>query len=129
MKKELEQKLVEKYPQLFKEYGGDPRQTCMAWGMAHGDGWYKILEQLCEKIKDTDTTFLQIKEKFGMLTIYFTSDEEVHDRVSVAINEAELKSLEICEICGEKAKRVNSGGWLSTHCKVCRAMQEVENTN
>ena len=32
MDKELEQKLVEKYPNLYKEYGGDITETCMGWG-------------------------------------------------------------------------------------------------
>lgn len=126
MKKELELKLVDKYPHLFKEYGGDARQTCMAWGMAHGNGWNQLLEETCEKIKDTDTVFLQIKEKFGMLTIYFTCSEEQHDLVSDIIHKAEAKSLEICERCGQKAKRRNDGGWLATLCKTCCAAREVE---
>jgi hypothetical protein len=33
MDKELQMKLVEKYPTVMKEYGGDMRQTCMAWGI------------------------------------------------------------------------------------------------
>ena len=32
--------LRENFPNLFKEYGGDPRQTCMAWGFSVGDGWF-----------------------------------------------------------------------------------------
>ena len=50
MKKELEMKLVEKYPKLFKHYGKSPQETCMAWGCEHGDGWYNILDELCEKL-------------------------------------------------------------------------------
>jgi hypothetical protein len=126
MKKELELKLLEKYPKLFQDYGGDPRRTCMAWGMSHGNGWYQILDELCEKIKDTGTVFNQIKEKFGMLTIYFSAPEKVYDFVSDAIKEAESKSLKICEHCGSKGKRVDDGGWLRTICKYCQASNEVE---
>jgi len=128
MKKELELKLLEKYPKLFQDYGGDPRKTCMAWGMAHGNGWLEILEKACEKIKDTGTVFTQIKEKFGMLTIYYTAPNEVHDFVSDVIRKAESKSLEICEQCGSKGKRTNDGGWLRTLCKHCRASNEVEDS-
>ena len=32
MNKDLELKLVEKYPVLFKEYGMTVRESCMAWG-------------------------------------------------------------------------------------------------
>lgn len=126
MKNELEKKLVEKYPNLFEHYRGDPRQTCMAWGMSHGDGWYKLLEEACEKIKNTGTVFSQIKEKFGMLTIYYNCPNEEDELVSKAIHHAETRSLEVCELCGEKAKRRSDGGWVITLCKTCHAAREVE---
>jgi hypothetical protein len=127
MREELEKKLVEKYPQLFRDYGEDMRVTCMAWGMPHGDGWYKILEELCEQIKDSGVIFSQIKEKFGMLTIYYhgtttKSDQEVSD----LIHEAESKSREVCERCGEPGKCISDHGWLTTLCKKCRVMREIE---
>lgn len=52
MKLELQKQLVEKYPEIFKEYGGDPTvtcMTCMAWGIDVGDGklnengWLSVL--------------------------------------------------------------------------------------
>jgi hypothetical protein len=46
MTDELEIELVKKYPKLFKHYKGDPRETCMAWGIECCDGWYKILDHL-----------------------------------------------------------------------------------
>lgn len=126
MKEELEKKLVEKYPNLFRDYGGDPRQTCMAWGMSHGNGWYQILEDVCEKIKDTETVFLQIKEKFGALNIYYTCPNDEDNLVGEVINEAYRKSLETCEICGERGKRNNDDGWLMSLCKKCEAARKVE---
>jgi hypothetical protein len=101
MKTELEKQLVENYPNLFKFHGGDPKETCMAWGCEHDDGWYDLLDNLCSyitalrnrrmyvklkegitvKIKDRDydydevtsleVRFSQIKEKFAGLRIYF----------------------------------------------------------
>jgi hypothetical protein len=46
MKNELELELVKKYPELLKDFGGDPKKTCMAWGLECGDGWYKIIDHL-----------------------------------------------------------------------------------
>ena len=46
MTDELEITLVNKYPNLFKNYNGDPKHTCMAWGIECCDGWYKILDHL-----------------------------------------------------------------------------------
>lgn len=131
MKKELEAKLVEKYPDALSEYGGDMRYTCMAWGFECGDGWYKIMEELCEKIGNIPGfKFSQVKEKFGMLTIYYNRPNTEEDRkiVRAAINEAEDKSLVTCENCGEPGKRISTGGWLSTECKKCKAIKDLSKT-
>jgi hypothetical protein len=39
MRKELEQKLVERWPTWFNT-GGDIRYTAMPRGFAHDDGWW-----------------------------------------------------------------------------------------
>jgi hypothetical protein len=120
MREELELQLVKKYPELFKHYKGDPKVTCMAWGCAHGDGWYEILENLCEDLSDYEgLVFAQIKEKFGRLTVYVngTTDEnwqEVHD----LINDATLDSAETCEDCGAPG-RARDGAWRLTLCDEC----------
>jgi len=88
MKEELELKLVQKYPILFQDYGGDMRQTCMHWGLACGDGWYNILETLCQKLdsitanKDVKVIADQVKEKFGGLRFYYhiERDENKFDK-------------------------------------------------
>jgi hypothetical protein len=129
MDKELEMKLVEKYPDMLVDYGGDMRKTCMAWGFSHGNGWYKILEELCEKVKDCPGfKFEQVKEKFGMLTIYYTGPDNEKDQqlVSEAVREAEQKSSQICEVCGEKGKLYNDNGWLSTECKICKNLRQIK---
>lgn len=46
MNKELEKILVEKYPIILKDYYGDVRHTCLAFGFEHEDGWYKIMDHL-----------------------------------------------------------------------------------
>jgi hypothetical protein len=46
MDEALEQKLVERWPTWFNT-GGDVRDTAMARGFDHGDGWFDILWRLC----------------------------------------------------------------------------------
>ena len=47
MRKELDEALVAKYPQIFKNRFGDPRETLMCFGFECGDGWYNIIDVLC----------------------------------------------------------------------------------
>lgn len=63
MKEELELELVKKYPELLKEYGGDCKRTCMAWGFEHSDGWYKILDHLFSYLNSLVNTDLVISYK------------------------------------------------------------------
>jgi len=79
MDKKLELKLVEKYPLIFKEYGGDIRNTCMGWGLSCSDGWFKLIYNLCEDItkiignKNIEVVAVQVKEKFGGLRFYYVT--------------------------------------------------------
>lgn len=126
MKDELSNKLVEKYPSILREYGGDPRHTCMAWGFECGDGWFKILETLCEQVNDIPGfRFDQVKEKFGALRIYFSCDED-HDKAQKFVDEAEIQSTKVCEICGKPGKTVVHRGWFSTECNMCKAIRDAQ---
>lgn len=77
MRKELEEQLVKLHPEILRDYGGDMRYTCMAWGMSHGDGWYDLLSDLLQTIdkivanKKAVVIADQIKEKFGGLRFYY----------------------------------------------------------
>lgn len=51
MREELDKKLVEKYPRIFRNRYADMRTTCMCWGFCCGDGWYNILDALCGNIQ------------------------------------------------------------------------------
>lgn len=122
MTKELEQKLVERWPTWFN-FNGDPLQTRMADGFAHGDGWFDIVWRLCEDLeplvnkveKATGCRFevLQVKEKFGGLRFYVNHRTEA---IWGRIEEAELESLQTCESCGLPGGR-REGGWIRTLCE------------
>lgn len=69
--------LIEKYPELFKQYTMSMSETCMCWGIECGAGWVGILEFMCKRMEslrlkfDMVIEFSQIKEKFGTLRVYY----------------------------------------------------------
>jgi hypothetical protein len=54
MRKELGQRLVERWPTWFNT-GGDIRHTLMSRGLTHGDGWFDIVWRLCEDLESLVT--------------------------------------------------------------------------
>jgi hypothetical protein len=76
MNKALEQKMVERWPMWF-DTEGDIKETAIARGFEHDDGWFDILWRLCEDLEPLVTEMeraggpkfevLQVKEKFGGL--------------------------------------------------------------
>jgi len=97
MNAELTKKLYDKYPAIFAI-----RESCMKWGFECGDGWFQLLDTLCEALTYTyggvecasaDVSWLrlkwplpffkyepptviadQVKEKFGTLRFYYHLD-------------------------------------------------------
>jgi hypothetical protein len=142
MDQELQNKLFEKYPDLFSNKNKDIMTSCMAWGIECGNGWFDILSSLCwmigqhERNKKDNKDFIekyqperlseipeyfpvkfdQIKEKFGGLRIYFSGGDEY---VEGLIAMAESISYKLCEVCGDRGSP-NDGGWISTLCDNCR---------
>lgn len=51
MDAELDNKLCQKYPKIFKDRYADMRTTAMCWGFEHDSGWYNILDKLCANIQ------------------------------------------------------------------------------
>lgn len=131
MNKELELKLVEKYPAILKDYGGDMQKTCMHWGMECGDGWYDLLDNLLGKLdfmsKNSGVQVVadQIKEKFGELRFYYhtivNTDLNVSDYAGKIIEDivslAESRSKYVCENTGKDGVLCVRTGWLKTVCK------------
>ncbi len=70
--------IVKKYPNLFRDYGGDMRVTCMAWGLSVGAGWLPIIDSIGQQLKDLkveDKVIAdQVKEKFGGLRFYYHTE-------------------------------------------------------
>ena len=65
MKTELQQKIFDKYPKIFGDRTKPMTETCMCWGLEVGDGWYDLIDVLCEALTNTYTTSVQLDEEDG----------------------------------------------------------------
>ena len=87
MKKELQQQLFDKYPTVFLDRNKSMRVTLICCGLEIADGWYALMDECCAKLVQIEqetgliTKAVQVKEKFGTLRFYITSD---HDSSLVA---------------------------------------------
>jgi len=128
MRKELDEKLVKDFPNLYCDRYGDIRYSAMPWGFEVGDGWEPLIREASEKIekeivelkqKYPDTEYplraSQVKEKLAGLRIYMSGST---DTINEAIHEACKKSWVTCEDCGKPGKR-RDAGWLYTRCDEC----------
>ena len=113
--------LVEKYPRLYRGKDLPITQNLLPFGIETGDGWFDIIDQLSAEITRldeesiTDTLAVQVKEKYGGLRFYISGGDS---RVDEAIEYAENKSLETCEVCGEPG-RERGTSWIYTMCDKC----------
>jgi hypothetical protein len=96
MREELDKKLVEKYPLLYRNRFGSPMETLMCWGFEHDDGWYNIINALsyllCSEYKQKKESYESIKE-------YFEKDGKWpwSDGKEITAEEVEQKRLAMIE--------------------------------
>src|SRR4051812_9773543 len=99
MNRDLERGLRTRFPRFFRDLYGDPRETCMNRGCDFADGWYRLLERLCEGLEPVappEFKFFQIKEKFGGMRVHARNGNEATERL---IRQAREESLKVCEEC------------------------------
>lgn len=89
-----------------------------------GKGWHGLLVELHEQIVELDPEYelAQVKEKFGGLRVYLSSDPECahYGAIQDLIEVAEKKADQICEQCGTPGS-LREGSWLLTLCDACQA--------
>lgn len=120
MKKELDALLCERYPLIFAERNLSMKQTCMFWGIACGDGWFDLIDTLCERLqfwtdhnKAPQVVAVQVKEKWGELCFYPShANEEQWGMIWMA----EAMSARICDQCGKPGQTLVHGFWHLTRC-------------
>ncbi len=80
-------------------------ESLMAFGFDCGDGWFEIVNKLCEDLqalKMPDFEVISVKEKSGTLRISARNiPAEYNNSVSYLIQEAEKRSESTCEVCGK----------------------------
>ena len=102
MKQELQNQLFENYPKIFRQKDLSPQETAMCWGISCGDGWFDIVNVLCQNIqKHAEFTgksieAVQVKSKWGALRVYLEG-EGVDDFVRGLVKMAESVSRTIKE--------------------------------
>lgn len=109
MRPELDELLCQRYPEIFQDRHGDKTETSMCWGFCCGDGWFAILNELCNAISTQveagtipPVIATQVKEKFGYLHVHirghFKREEnpQAHRLIALAQKEAERT----CQECG-----------------------------
>jgi hypothetical protein len=159
MDKEKEKKLLEEFPDIFRDYYKSIHESCMPWGICCGNGWYDLIYDLCRNIttltrdKNIYVVADQVKEKFGGLRFYYHTEGKrnsrfwysirtffyshrwgrqynyiiklrmkffmtTEEKIEEFVREAEIKSVETCEVCGQPGT-TRGGGWVRTLCKKC----------
>lgn len=125
MKKELDEALVRDFPNLYADRNGDIMATAMTWGFECRDGWEPLIREASEELEKLIVKYKadnpdlewyprasQVKEKYGSLRLYMTSET---DEMSKVIRIAEEKSSVTCEICG-KPGELRGEYWVTTLC-------------
>lgn len=129
MKKELQEKLFEKYPKIFSKIISQARKekpiSYHVFGICTDDGWFKLIDTLCQTLqnitdnrKEPQIIVAQVKQKFGSLRFY---TENKNSPIQYAtINFAESISKCICEECGTMDDvSLSDGPWVKSLCKRC----------
>jgi len=138
MNRKLDRFLVKRFQSIFAQRYQDMTTTAMCWGFMCGDGWARLIYDLCLKIELLEKTFgivieaSQVKEKYGLLCFYVYSDytkvsnaklgKMLCSMVSDLICSAEDRSGQLCEVCGDYGQ-VYPGSWIVTRCEDC-ALEE-----
>jgi hypothetical protein len=65
MNSELQKKIFDKYPKMFGDRTKPMTETCMCWGLDVGDGWYNLIDILCEALTYTYSTSVKVDEEDG----------------------------------------------------------------
>ena len=123
------EKLIQKYPKIFKQYEGNPGMVNW-YGVPQG--WLLIIDKLCGAIqhyvdnttryingnptKPTQPTLTQMKEKFGSLRFYMEGSD---DYVEGMISMAEYMCDNTCQECGAENDLGVTSGWISVLCRNC----------
>ena len=113
------EELIAKYPRLFSQ----------TQYLEFNDGWLDLVTSICYTINSHEkaleqkwkenvdhVVFQQLKEKFGVLRVYYMGgDEYIHGAVRMAEN----YSSKVCEMCGSPGRPTETR-WIKVVCEKCK---------
>ena len=119
--------LIERYPSLYRLANASPVPSSPPFareGFACGDGWFAVIDKLSAKLSaDPNLVVGQLKEKLGLLRIYFEPSplpsDEIEEATDAALAEAVAESQITCERCGKPGKHAQREGYWSVKCDAC----------
>ena len=142
MREGLDILLCRKYPSIFRDRHKDSNESCMGRGFEVGDGWYRIIDELCAKLQLLEGLGVfpiasQVKEKVGMFRFYFRLefDQKWNEQqqllwreiVSDCCRGAESQSEYTCEECGSPGnRRAGKLNNVQTLCDDCGGKAHAE---
>jgi hypothetical protein len=119
MKQDFKEVIFLSYPLLYSQEVL-PEISC-------GDGWFNIIMEMSEKaekiVKKVEQEnpggslpiIHQVKEKFGRLRVNLSYP---NGKLQKVFQEAYVKSISVCEVCGGPGKLKNIDGKFQTKCKL-----------
>jgi hypothetical protein len=112
---------IKKHPEWFDRPRIEIEEGHEGWRQLIDDAFEAVEEVLCQHSGEY-FRIVQIKEKFGALTIYFREKgrpQEVSARLSEIMATARARSLHLCEICGASACLGLRRSTYSVRCMSC----------
>lgn len=120
MTPELDALLCHRHPQLFQHRHADPQTCAMGRGVQCGDGWFDLIDTLCERLQQEtehadapQAAAMQVKQKWGRLRF---SVEPATERQRAMIDMAEALSARLCEQCGRPGQMRSIGSFRTPRC-------------
>lgn len=112
--------LCSRYPSLYRDRHGDPKETAFFFGFEVGDGWFGLIDAISKLVTERaqevglDPVVSQIKEKYGTLRFnVFGLDGDEYARGIIRMGG--LLSGRICQACGATGT-LFTHGWWRVHC-------------
>lgn len=114
MKEELDEYLVKKYPNIFRDRNGSQMDTNMCWGFQCADGWFFIINMLCSSINSHIQSIKQRNAFTQKMLDKIATGEEVSDWVNSSYKKGTLKIESVPEVIANQVKE--KFGTLRFYC-------------
>ncbi len=123
MNEELSKKLLNDFPQLFR----NRHETCMQRGFECGDGWFDLIYKLSHDIEAVAREIglqpnspkwpkcMQVKEKLGGIRFYVFNFR--NERIRALKDSAYEQSCKTCVYCGKPGEPITDGALCPEHAR------------